>query len=341
MTVTRRDILSSVEARDRFLTAVVELNRPTTGMTASDLLRFLRPRLPWFLIQGEDQELSIWDLFVVWHYVAMQMVGLPLAPLRNLAHGGPIFLPWHRMYLIRLEELIQTVTGDADAALPYWDWAAHGELPLEAQPGGALWSEAYLGESRGQVTSGILGNMRVRLEQRLDGLWSVPERRLERDAGNAEDAPGLPRRDHVRWVLEDGVYDGPAWHAGALGSFRNKVEGWLQPPPTPESPAPPEPQPQLHNRVHVWVGGDMGPGTSPNDPVFYLNHCHEDRIWEAWMARNGRAYRPTGLDPEEGEELPVGHLLDDTMVAIWQEPLRPADVLDPSGWYTYDDLDVV
>jgi tyrosinase len=44
--------------------------------------------------------------------------------------------------------------------------------------------------------------------------------------------------------------------------------------------------------VHVWVGGDMGPGTSPNDPVFYLNHCNADRIWEEWMAHRGRLYEP-------------------------------------------------
>jgi hypothetical protein len=27
------------------------------------------------------------------------------------------------------------------------------------------------------------------------------------------------------------------------------------------------------DRVHVWVGGDMLPGTSPNDPAFFLDPC--------------------------------------------------------------------
>ena len=35
----------------------------------------------------------------------------------------------------------------------------------------------------------------------------------------------------------------------------------------------------MHNLVHRWVGGSMGPGTSPNDPVFFLHHCNVDRIW--------------------------------------------------------------
>ena len=35
--------------------------------------------------------------------------------------------------------------------------------------------------------------------------------------------------------------------------------------------------PRLRNLVHVWVGRDMSPGSSPNDPVFFLNHCNVDR----------------------------------------------------------------
>ena len=31
----------------------------------------------------------------------------------------------------------------------------------------------------------------------------------------------------------------------------------------------------------------MAPATSPNDPVFYLNHCNVDRIWEAWLVNQG------------------------------------------------------
>lgn len=81
--------------------------------------------------------MSVWDLFVVWHYFAMQIVTSPPQPLRNLAHGGPIFLPWHRLFLIRLEEQLQGVT-DSDTALPYWDWAAHGELSETAQREGGL-----------------------------------------------------------------------------------------------------------------------------------------------------------------------------------------------------------
>lgn len=330
MTVTRRNILESEQARDQYLAAVVELNRANTGITAGQLYQQLRSMVPQFRMFGLDQEMSVWDLFVVWHYFAMQIVTSPPQPLRNLAHGGPIFLPWHRLFLIRLEEQLQGVT-DSDTALPYWDWAAHGELSETAQREGDLWSDKYLGESRGEVTSGPLGDLRVRIEQREEGLWSVPERRLLRNAG--VDTPRLPTLSDLRWAFDDGSYDAPPWSAGSE-SFRNKIEGWLQRPPTSEDPV--LENSQLHNRVHVWVSGDMGPGTSPNDPIFYLNHCNEDRIWEAWMAERGREYRPTTADADA----PAGHRLNDIMVTLLGEPLRPADVLDASTWYTYDALSV-
>ena len=70
------------------------------------------------------------------------------------------------------------------------------------------------------------------------------------------------------------------------------------------------------------------------DPVFFLNHCNVDRIWEAWMAQHGRAYAP---QPGDG---PAGHRLDNAMFTLFGETRNPADVLDPEQWYVYDSLTV-
>ena len=77
----------------------------------------------------------------------------------------------------------------------------------------------------------------------------------------------------------------------------------------------------------------MSPGSSPNDPAFFLNHCNVDRIWERWMQIHGREYAP---GPGDGG--PLGHRLNDFMVSILGASLRPSDVLDPSQWYSYDTL---
>ena len=41
----------------------------------------------------------------------------------------------------------------------------------------------------------------------------------------------------------------------------------------------------LHNNVHMWVGGPMTDiRISPADPVFWLHHANIDRIWSIWQA---------------------------------------------------------
>lgn len=331
MTVTRRSILSSATARNRYLDGVVALAQEDSGMTTSAVNGFLSTGVPGYRIYGKNQGLSTWDLFVIWHHLVMSLPTTPSRPLRNLAHGGPVFFPWHRMFLLRLEEQLQRVTGDASTALPYWDWAADGALDPADQPASALWQADALGESSGDVVSGRLAGLRVRLEGYGTQLWSVDARPLRRRA--AHDIDRLPTTADVRWALgdpADGDYDRSQWDA-AGDAFRNRVEGWLDPAPVGGQRAP-----QLHNRVHVWVGGDMSPGSSPNDPVFYLNHCNVDRIWEAWMTRHGRMYRPIAGDPGA----PNGHKLDDSLVALLGASLKPSDVLDVANRYDYDDLDV-
>lgn len=327
MTALRANVQINDAARDRFLTGAAALNAEMSGVTTARVNEVLANI--GFRLRGIDQELSTWDLFVLWHFVAMSMPSRPPRPMRNLAHGGPIFLPWHRMFLLRLEQQIQRVTGDADAGLVYWDWTADGALPAEQQPASALWSAAALGESRGDVTSGPLGAMRVRLTGHGTQLWSIAPRPLRRDAGSDTGIATLPTSADVSRALDPSVgFDSSPWDAGSDG-FRNRVEGWIDP----QRPGQAS-DPQLHNRVHVWVGGDMGPGSSPNDPVFYLNHCNVDRLWEAWLTQRGRTYAPTSADADP----PSGQKLDDTMVTLLGEPMRPADVLDPSAWYSYDAL---
>jgi tyrosinase len=327
MTVTRRTITDPTEPGDRFVQGAVQLNQEMSGLTTAELNNILTPQVPGFRIFGIDQEVSTWDLFVLWHFLAMQLSSSPPRPLRNLAHGGPVFLPWHRMFLIRLEEHLQRVTNDTETALPYWDWAADGELPADEQPQAPLWD--LLGETSGDVVSGTLGSMRVRLVGFGMQLWSVEPRPLTRNAAGDDLAPTLPTTAEVAWALDNGDYDVALWDAG-VDSFRNRIEGWLDPAAGPGIP----PAPRNHNRVHVWIGGDMGPGTSPNDPVFYLNHCNEDRIWESWMAREGTTYRPVDGDANA----PQGHRLNDQMLALLGDSLTPSEVLDPSPWYVYDQL---
>lgn len=328
MAVVRRDVLASADAQT-FLDGVLDLSQRETGVTPAQLNQTeIVLRAPRARVLGPQAELetplSWWDLLAWWHFAAMSWP----AEVGNRAHRGSIFLPWHRQYLRRLEEAIQIVTGKDGFALPYWDWALDGTLNGNAPLSSPIWS--IFGDPRGPVRSGRVGQLRVRLlNSSRDGLlYAGPPRPIWRDAGRG--APGLPTQDDETWTLADGLYDGPPWNEGA-DSFRNKLEGFQDP-----REAAPRPGPWMHNRVHVWVGGEMAPGTSPNDPLFWLNHCNVDRVWEGWMARRGRTYLPPS------NQGPAGQRANDPLFSIVWPSLRADEVLDPTesglDWYRYDAL---
>lgn len=229
--------------------------------------------------------------------------------LRNTAHRGPAFLPWHRYYCREFERALQE--KDPTVTLPYWDWAADSLAGAEAD----LWNtdpergRIYIGGDgegpNSTVNTGPFAGWEVLVE------WGTGFTRrpggLRRFLGR--DIPTLPTPEDVEDCITNyPVYDTPPWHPRSESSFRNRLEGW------PQGPA-------LHNRVHVWVGGDMGPGTSPNDPVFFLHHCFIDKVWAEWQATHGAPYQPVS-------EGPLGHNLHDEMSHLDSTAPTPANCLD-------------
>ncbi len=78
----------------------------------------------------------------------------------------------------------------------------------------------------------------------------------------------------------------------------------------------------------------MSPSTSPNDPVFYLNHCNVDRIWEGWLTQNGRTYVPN-MDASAALK---GHRIDNAIDSPMGDSMTPRAVLDVGSIYNYDAL---
>jgi tyrosinase len=117
MAAVRRNILGDATARQKYIQGVKLLKQEFLGPTTSD-----------FGIAGPARQVSTYDLFVAWHHLAMNIFTPPTQTDRNAAHRGPGFLPWHRFMLLLLELQLQRVLNDEDFGLPYWDWAADGEL---------------------------------------------------------------------------------------------------------------------------------------------------------------------------------------------------------------------
>lgn len=260
---------------------------------------------------GQDG-LSIYDVFVFWHHQTMMLMTPPDQTDRNAAHSGPAFLPWHRLFLLRLEQFLQDALDDADFRIPYWDWSADAELPNPATS--PIWDAAAMGQFVGPAW-----DVRLAMSPLTGNLQRV-NRVLARNPGVRG---RLPTREQVRAVLRnESAYDVTPYNSSSPGGLRNPLEGWVG-------------QARVHNNVHVWVGGDMGLSSSPNDPVFFLHHCNIDRLWASWQRRNGSTpYLPDMTAPDSLQF----HRLDDPLYSIFEEQIAPKDVLEFETHYEYDAL---
>jgi tyrosinase len=311
MAVVRQNAVTEPDALAAYTAGVLALKAEFLGPTTADLG-----------IAGPAQQVSTYDLFTAWHHLAMGRFTPPTQGDRNAAHSGPAFLPWHRLMMILLELNLQRVTNDDTLGLPYWDWAADGDMDPATQPHAALWQPNGIGGTGSPVTDGPFtpDKYRVKIESASLVELRATDRGLRRDLGADVDAPALPTSDDVKATVDADLYDDVPWDRRPV-SMRNRLEGW---------------RPYgMHNKVHVWVGGDMGPASSPNDPVFYLNHCNVDRIWEGWMSRHGQTYEP----PQSASADLAGHRVNDPLYSILiQTPVAPAQMLNPSDLYSYDVL---
>lgn len=317
MAVTRPNILTNAATLQQYCNGVKLLKNEFTGPTTTSLN-----------IPGPSQQVSTYDLFVIWHVIAMMTLIPPNQTQRNAAHSGPVFLPWHRFMLRQLELNLQRVLSNPDFGLPYWDWAADGQLPADQQAQSPLWAGNGIGGSGSPVATGPFvldpadpSSFAVRIDTDSNGNLRQTNRGLERALGEEQDVPALPTKNDTANAIATTPYDAPPWNRDST-SFRNTTEGW--------SPY------GMHNQVHVWIGGDMLPASSPNDPAFFLNHCNVDRVWEAWMQQNGRVYVP---DQSATASL-KGHRINDRLSSLISPPTTPADVLDSTSQYVFDSLDV-
>jgi len=228
------------------------------------------------------------------------------------AHRQPAFLPWHRQFILNYESELRAI--DPTVSLPYWNWATDSGVV----GGSAMWNSAMValmgGDGTGAnnaVTTGPFSSWRM--ANSAGTLTSLP---LQRRFG--VDMPTLPTVAQVTTVLGLTPYDAAPWDTSSTTGFRNNFEGWIGN--------------TLHNLIHQWVGGAMNPGTSPNDPCFFLHHCFVDKIWADWQAAHPTlTYLPTTRQTRPGltdafginDNVPVARVRGGSPATF-----KPAEVLD-------------
>jgi tyrosinase len=287
MAYTRKDVstLTSAEKR-RFVRAMLEVKR------RGEYDQFVRTHIEYYTSDGEE--------------------GL------RAAHMTPSFLPWHRRFLLELENALRRV--DPSVTVPYWDWTRNRSATS------APWTSDLLGgngrRSDRQVMTGPFAY--------ATGAWTIKEgvtdgAFLTRDLGRARAPIELPTGSELESALADPVYDVKPWDSTVTRGFRNRLEGWG----TGRGSA----AWRNHNRVHRWVGGAMLGGASVNDPVFWLHHAFVDLQWTRWQARHrGARYLPA-TPPGPGDEQHGRILARHENMPPWD--VTPDEMEDVSHLYRY------
>jgi tyrosinase len=223
-------------------------------------------------------------------------------------------LPWHRGYVLALEEEVRAAIvaagGPKDWALPYWNYFRDPAIP-------PAFAQVWMPDGRPNPL-----HVRARFGPAGDGVVRIPAGKINAAAMRLVSFTGTPNASPGFGGLDTGFS-----HSGA-------VSGALES--------------QPHNVVHDLIGGRgvldgklvggvmADPRTAGLDPVFWLHHANIDRMWAAWNAAGKRnPSEPTWL------EGPVTRRFALPRLSGKIEEFQPRDMvrIDVLG-YGYDSLDV-
>jgi tyrosinase len=186
--------------------------------------------------------------------------GLPLPKYCKIAHGQALFLAWHRAYLYTFEMALRDQVHGA--TLAWWDWRAVRKVP-------DAFSVRTIARKANPLYSVRINDLALAQGRRdLDpGARILSREPQTARAPGQPGAPPLPTASDVESVLK--ISD--------FLAFQDALE-------------------QLHNDVHVWVGGHMSDiPFAAYDPIFWAHHTMIDRLWRTWQLRHPAASIPTQL----------------------------------------------
>lgn len=180
--------------------------------------------------------------------------GLPLPAYCDIAHGTPLFLPWHRAYLYRFERAIRDQVPNA--MLSWWDWRTPPDRPSQIPK--ALTAARAADGKANPLRNAKVPKVAIDQGGQLGKLLGSPTKREP----NAT-AP-LPTPEQIKDLLDIDDFT----------TFSEELDS-------------------IHGTVHMWVGGHMGRiPYSAYDPIFWHHHTMIDRLWRMWQTQHGRPGPP-------------------------------------------------
>ncbi len=183
--------------------------------------------------------------------------GFPLPISCDVAHGRPIFLPWHRAYLYFFELTLRDRV--AGVTLPWWDWTTQRSIPH-------AYGDAHVGSEKNPLYSAEVDPKAIEQGKRAGddkAPWTV---RYPGQPGS----PPLPSADEIEKVLAlPGFLD----FTHQLEQYHNNVHVWVG-----------------------GENGHMGDIPFASfDPIFWAHHAMIDRLWRMWQLRHPQTSVPSSL----------------------------------------------
>ena len=230
-----------------------------------------------------------------------------MSPTSAASPSQPIVALEHRPSVQQLAPAQLAILRKATAAMQvlsdergYQHWAGiHGlPLPMYCQHGTPLflpWHRAYLYLFEKALQDAVPGTMLAWWDWTTEHTTGVPAAYAEPEVSGASNP----------------LYSSPIQ---ASGREPKGPDHTVRQPGEPEAPPLPDPahiqqilvladfidfQTQLedvHNGVHVWVGGTMSDiATAAYDPLFWAHHTMIDRVWRLWQLAHPAASPPATL----------------------------------------------
>ncbi|VUC30006.1 unnamed protein product [Clonostachys rosea] len=246
------------------------------------------------------------------------------------------FLPWHRWYVQLHEDLLRTECGFTGIQ-PYWDWSIDADA--KDMPNSPLFDPVTgFGGDGKRTTSNEPGFQRCVVDgpfanTNLTLAMGWPDMNVAGDRLHCftrEFNGGLGNDENGNIIIGDmqvGAYNSQVMKTiygfDTYADMSSMLEGLP------------------HAQIHSVIFGDMGPATSPNEPLFFLHHANVDRAWAKWQGRNAtRLADYTGFK-DTARTIPAS--IDDSMPILQLGDTEPVvkDYMDIQAGplcYTYSSM---
>lgn len=211
--------------------------------------------------------------------------------LNSKIHFVANFLPWHRWYVHLHEDLLRTECGFTGTQ-PYWDWSIDADAkdmpnspvfdPVTGFGGDGKRTGSYEPGFQRCVVDGPFANTNLTLAMGWPNM-NDPGNRLhcftrEFNGGEGNDENG----EIIIGEMQVGAYNSAVMDTiFAFDKFPDMVNMLEGLPHAQGLSFSILPYLECTNipAVHSVIFGDMGPATSPNEPLFFLHHANVDRAW--------------------------------------------------------------